>query len=786
MSTKARILVVDDDRYDNDRYCQVLQSGGYEVLGVSEVEQALAIIEQEYFDVVILDMLLPLRRQGRLDFGGIEVLRRIRANNDTTQVIAITGYGSRELAAEAMAAGALDYITKDLDTDDRLPGSVRVAVTRAQSRGVLKHDTHQKDLAIARPEHLIADSAAMRQLLRRAQRLANIDAPVLIVGEPGVGKELIANVLHINSPYATGPFIVVPCRSLSKNLIELFGNTSRLSSGFCAQAEGGTLVLKGIHDIAFNQQKQLVSLIEQQIYQPQGSKDPISCNFRLIATTTFDLERLVRQGRFWRGLYDALNIATLEVPPLRERRDKDDIMAIAGYILHRYSLASAIAPDAALLLAEYDYASANIRELEDILRHAAAQSQGEVIQWSHLPVSLQQAKRQEFLSVYSEPAQQPISLSIRFVPGDTATLIWESHAGGSARSQLHLPFDEIDIPLLLRALDAVQWPNHPNGGPQFSEEDRVKLLQLNLWDETRVARDIARRVGQLLYQALIVDPSARSTLHSTRNTAIEKGEPLALTLRFASDATTLATLPWEILWDERQPLLLSGTKLSSCVRYLDIPQAVPPPTSIRSQLRLLAVCPQSGIPDDVHWEESKIRNEAFRPMIDANLLQVEELRPARITDLTDRLQDGEAVDILHFYGHGIWKDGVAHLRFDDGMLSANQIATLVGDIPLVVLHACRSGTVGSNNLFSGIAPIISAEGIGAVVAMQFTMSIKAANRFAQILYRNIAKGVSLQVSVAKARQALYTEHPESWYVPVLYIRSRDLSPVLLVKKPVEQ
>src|SRR5262249_35493279 len=126
------VLVVDDDRYDNDRYCQLLRSVGYDVVGVFDAEQALQMIVQRPFDVVLLDMLLPLRLQGKLDFGGLELLRRIKAHDETTQVIAVTGYGSRELAVEAMQAGALDYITKDTDTDDRLPGSVRVGVAKAQ------------------------------------------------------------------------------------------------------------------------------------------------------------------------------------------------------------------------------------------------------------------------------------------------------------------------------------------------------------------------------------------------------------------------------------------------------------------------------------------------------------------------------------------------------------------------------------------------------------------------------------------------------------------------------
>jgi hypothetical protein len=361
-------------------------------------------------------------------------------------------------------------------------------------------------------------------------------------------------------------------------------------------------------------------------------------------------------------------------------------------------------------------------------------------------------------------------------------LIWESHVSGNTRSHLELPFEDGDLPLLLRALDAVQWPAGSGHEARFSSAEQVSLAQLGLWADDRVVHDIDRRIGQLLYQAVIADPAARSALENARNAAVNTSQPLTYIWRFPPDAIMLAALPWELLWEDRQPMLLSRTKLSSCVRYIDLAQAVPPAPVISPHLRLLAVCPAQGIPDSLHVEEQAQRATAFKPLAEAGLLTVEELRPAHLSDLTDRLQDGEPVDILHFYGHGAWRLGAAHLCLDDGWLSASQLATLVGDIPLVVLHACRSGNVGADDLFTGIAPMLSAEGVATVVAMQFTVSVKAANRFSAVLYRNLVQGESLQTAVAKARQALYVEHPQSWYVPVVYVRSRDVRPVYLVRK----
>lgn len=881
MSPNGSILVVDDDRYDNNRYCQLLRSGGYSVQSVIDAEQAMQTIRRQRFDVVIVDMLLPMRLQDHLDFGGIIVLRQIKERDAATQVIAVTGYGNRELAAEAMAAGAFDYITKDLDTEQRLPGVVRVAVARAK---LLRAEgaAHEPDgeARLNMPNHLVADSAAMRQALRRAQVLADIDGPLLIVGEPGAGKELIARVVHINSRYATGPFVVVACRKLSGNLAELWGQAPQLAPaagvqrtdiyaryehglhqllqrmgqaharyaevlvfqqrldenitqsrqygdattlkseraeiidrlneltlselgisfgewcgqaalparqppagqapvGFCAQAEGGTLVLKGIQDLPFNQQKQLVGLVRDRIYQPFGAKELVGCNLRIIATTSANLELHVRHGRFWHALYEVLRGATLDVPPLRERRDKDDIMAIAGYLLHHYDLASGIAPEAADLLVAYDYSAANIKELEEILRAAAVQSGGEAIRPAHLPPALHGPKSGQ---PPTEPAAgaESVELSVRFVPGNSATLIWDSPAGGSTRSRLDLPFAEADVTLVLRALATALRPEHP-ATPLFDAAEQALLTDLALWDGRGVVAEVDRRVGHLLHQAVLTDPAARSAVEGAWNIAINKRRSLAITLRFPPEAIALASLPWELLWEEHRLRLRSRAKPTSCVRYLEFAQSLLPLPAQQRPLRLLIICPKAGTSEQLHAEEQAGRASALQPLAEAGLLVVEELPSARKSDLTTRLQDGAPVNILHFYGRGIWKDAQTGLMLDDGPLDADQIAALFGDVPLVMLQAGRSGADGTSDLFAGIAPALSAAGIAAVIAMQFAVSAEAANRFSVVLYQNLARGELLQTAAAKARQAIYAEHKESWYVPVVYVRSGEPRPVYLVR-----
>lgn len=385
MSLLATVLVVDDDRRDNKRYCRLLQAAGHEVTAAYDVAQALELIDQQDFDVVVLDMLLPIELNNRLDFGGFEVLRRVQTSNPTTQVIAVTGYGSRELAAQATAAGAIDYITKDTDTAERLPHSVRVAAVKAHELRTDPDDDDDDALTITLPQHLIANSPAMQQVLRKAQRLAARDVTVLITGEPGVGKELIASVLHINSAYATsGRYNVAICRDLSPGLPELYGKDDEPTSGLLATTNGGTLVIRRVDMLPFNQQKLLVSVIKEKQYRPVGASQLRSCDVRIIVTASGNLEQMVQRGKFWRPLYDVLSRYKLHVPPLRERR-QDDLTAIAGYLLHTYELAVGLTDAAIQQLVTYDYARDNIRELEEILRRAALITDDTLIDSRHLP-----------------------------------------------------------------------------------------------------------------------------------------------------------------------------------------------------------------------------------------------------------------------------------------------------------------------------------------------------------------------------------------------------------------
>jgi hypothetical protein len=386
-------------------------------------------------------------------------------------------------------------------------------------------------------------------------------------------------------------------------------------------------------------------------------------------------------------------------------------------------------------------------------------------------------------------ALEQIVLELRIVPqGEGAQIIWDSDEAGHHTSQFRLPYDATTLPLVIKALNAIQHPDHPSKGPKFEQAERDQLAGLGLWQGDRVSADIDKQVGRALYDQLLVDDGAKIALSGVRNAAIASGRPLAFLLRFPPNAVDLAALPWELLWDSANPLILSQGQVASFVRYLDLQQALPPPHTLGQTLRILAVAPNAAIPPEVRAEERQARTNAWAKLQADGKVALEELSPALVTDLVDRIQNGPPVDILHFYGHGRYKNGRGELLFDapgDGnaWVAAERLAALLGQTRLVMLHACKSGTVGEAGLLTGVAPALIAANAPMVVAMQLTVQMDAATRFAGIVYNDLARGRSIQEAVSRGRQALFVEATDgaSWYVPTLTIRSRDTGPMWLVK-----
>jgi CHAT domain-containing protein len=384
---------------------------------------------------------------------------------------------------------------------------------------------------------------------------------------------------------------------------------------------------------------------------------------------------------------------------------------------------------------------------------------------------------------------KPIMLTLRLAPqGKNALITWEADEVGHYTSKFRPPYDSATLRLVIKALDAIQYPNHPLEGPKFEQAERDQLAKLNLWQGDRVAVDIDRRVGRALYDRLLADDNAKIALSGVRNAVIANARPLTYLLRFPPDAVELAALPWELLRDNTNPLVLSQGQLASFVRYLDLEQALPPPYAPGKTLSILAVAPHADIPADIRAEERQARDSAWAKLKAAGTVTLEELSPVKVTDLVDRIQRGPPVDILHFYGHGRYKNDHGELLFDapeDGKvwIPADRLAALLGQIRLVMLHACKSAMVGEADLLTGVAPALTAASVPMVVAMQLTVQMDAATRFAEIVYNDLARGRSIQEAVSRARQALYVESSDgaSWYVPTLTIRSRHAEPMRLIQ-----
>lgn len=385
--------------------------------------------------------------------------------------------------------------------------------------------------------------------------------------------------------------------------------------------------------------------------------------------------------------------------------------------------------------------------------------------------------------------EAPVTLELRFIPGgDGATVIWEADVIGRRQSQFEAPYEQAAKGLVYRAIDALHWGGNPNEGPSFNTGEQARLAELGLWRDQRVAPDAHEQVGRQLYARLVADSAAHEALNIVRNHAVADDLPVALVLRFPPAATELAALPWELLHDERGPLLLSQRQIWSCVRYLDLHQALPPPPPPRRTLRILAILPSAWLANALRDRARDALMAPLEPLVAAGQVFVEELTEATPEALVDRLQSRPAVDIVHFYGHGRYADGHGALLLDrrDGgqvWIEAERLAAILAGARLVMLHACQSARSDAGGILSGVAPSLSAAGVPAIIAMQTTIRAPAAERMIRVLYRNLAAGASLQQAIGRVRQALYVEEDDgiSWFVPTLTIRSRGLQPIRLLR-----
>lgn len=389
---RTRILITDDDVASCQLCAKVLQAEGYTVAWVQSGEAAVEQLTNNAHDVFLVDIRLP-------GMTGLEVTRAVRAHDPTLPVIVMTGFGSMETAVEAIREGAFDYISKPMSLEE-----LKTTVARAVGRRTQGDRKEEKMLPQPEPiGTIIGSSSAMVEVYKTVARVAPTKSTVLILGESGTGKELLAHALHQHSPRAQAPFVAVDCGVLTETLLEseLFGHVRGAFTGAVAEkkgvfeeAQGGTCFLDEIGDISPNLQAKLLRVLQEHEIRRVGGKQWTTIDVRVVAATNRNLAELVSKRAFRQDLYYRLNVVTLSVPPLRER--KADIPALAYHFLRRYNHENGkgvgtITNEAMALVQAYAWPG-NIRELENVIERAVALAPQSMLTPADLPLEVREGK----------------------------------------------------------------------------------------------------------------------------------------------------------------------------------------------------------------------------------------------------------------------------------------------------------------------------------------------------------------------------------------------------------
>ena len=388
MSSKSNILVVDDDRSTCKLIGSLLEMEGYPHRIVRQGEAALEAIGQDRYDIVISDIYMG-------DVSGLDVLDAVRNSSSETEVVIMTAHGSVETAVGAVRAGAFDYISKPFAVDDIL-GVIR----RIEEKGrLLEAATVGPEMAEDLPEtEIVGTSPQMVDIYKKVARVAAIDAPVLLLGESGAGKELVARAIHSNSTRVQAQFVVINCGALTETLLEseLFGHergsfTGAVSArrGLLESATGGTVFLDEISETSVGFQVKLLRVIQEHEIRRVGSNDTLTVDIRTIAATNRDLREMVRTDLFREDLFHRLNVFTISIPPLRDRLG--DIPMLVSYYLKQYNeqygRSTRLLPEALDQMKRYEWPG-NVRELKNVLERALTFCDNNVIQPSDLELGM--------------------------------------------------------------------------------------------------------------------------------------------------------------------------------------------------------------------------------------------------------------------------------------------------------------------------------------------------------------------------------------------------------------
>jgi DNA-binding NtrC family response regulator len=398
MEGAAKILIIDDERIALRNLEHVMQKEGYEVTATQSGPNALKLLEEQPFDIVLTDL-----RMEKVD--GMQILKKSRELYPDTEVIMITGYATLDSAVESMKHGAFYYIAKPFKLEE-----VRKVVKEAMHKVRLKTENRQLREQIESYQgkiKIITQDPNMQKLLETARQIAPTDCNVLITGESGTGKELFARFIHLNSKRAEGPFFAINCGAFTEELLsnELFGHekgaftgANSVKKGLLEMASGGTLFMDEVTEMPPSMQVKLLRVIQEKEVLRVGGTESLKVDVRFVAATNRDIHDTMKSGGFRQDLYFRLNVVSLRIPPLSER--KDDIPLLSYYFLKKYALlmkkgVTEIAEDVIALLMNYDFPG-NVRELENIIERGVALSNGATIETGHLPEDLRELNIKTF------------------------------------------------------------------------------------------------------------------------------------------------------------------------------------------------------------------------------------------------------------------------------------------------------------------------------------------------------------------------------------------------------
>jgi DNA-binding NtrC family response regulator len=402
-----KILVVDDEQNLREGIVTAFETRGWQVSAAEDGAQACSMIEGEIFDVIITDYKMPGK-------SGLDVLKKAKQISEGTVVLLMSAYGTVESAIEAMRAGVYDYVLKPFDLDEL---ELKVEKALEHRRLLVKVEAFDRETIIPCFENIIGESHQMRAVFRMIEKVSRSNATVLVLGETGVGKELVAAALHRNSARADQPFVKMNCAALHENLLEseLFGHERGAYTGAEKQrvgrfelANGGTLFLDEIGNMSLTTQAKVLRVLQEREFERLGGSCTIKIDVRIVAATNLSLENMISEGTFREDLYYRLNVVSLRVPPLRER--KEDIIPLAKHFIDEFASdikkdIRGMDPGAVRLLNRHTWPG-NIRELQNTMERAVLMSEESYI-------------RQEDLHLFTDGqgAGEQNGMNLRLPPG---------------------------------------------------------------------------------------------------------------------------------------------------------------------------------------------------------------------------------------------------------------------------------------------------------------------------------------------------------------------------------